>query len=518
MRHSFRLAPFCLMFALASACGDDSDAVEATATDTEGTGTDTTSGGQTLSTTVSASDPTVSDSTGDTSDTSDTSDSLDDDSTGDDSVDDSTGDDSTGTGEELCGNDQIDDGEDCDGRNLDGEDCEGLGFDGGTLSCDGCTFDTSACVYGGDCCEANGTPSCDDLTCQQIVCGTDSECCDTEWTQACADLAAASCPFCGGEGEGACCEVNDSQGCEDFTCQQIVCASNTECCTGTWSQACADAASESCVVCDDGGGEGSCCEAKATAGCGDITCQQIVCASDPFCCSSAWDQLCADAAGDSCVVCGGGGAGDCCEEDGNGSPGCEDATCQQIVCTSDPFCCDTLWDSICAEAAADDCAVCSGAGQGDCCDANGSVGCEDITCQQIVCADDPFCCNVTWDSICADAADDNCAVCGGGAGQGDCCIPNGSEGCQDLSCQQIVCASDPFCCSVTWDQICADAADTSCAICNPGQGDCCASNGSPGCENAACQDAVCAVDPFCCSTTWDAFCGVTAGELCGVCN
>ncbi|MBW1774006.1 MAG: IPTL-CTERM sorting domain-containing protein, partial [Deltaproteobacteria bacterium] len=49
-------------------------------------------------------------------------------------------------------------------------------------------------------------------------------------------------------------------------------------------------------------------------------------------------------------------------------------------------------------------------GSGDCCFANGSSGCEDSTCQDSVCSYDTFCCDVAWDSICANeaAADPNC--------------------------------------------------------------------------------------------------------------
>lgn len=46
-----------------------------------------------------------------------------------------------------CGNDEIDAGEDCDGDALDGETCGTQGFDAGTLACTGaCSFDTSGCT------------------------------------------------------------------------------------------------------------------------------------------------------------------------------------------------------------------------------------------------------------------------------------------------------------------------------------------------------------------------------------
>ena len=54
------------------------------------------------------------------------------------------------------------------------------------------------------------------------------------------------------------------------------------------------------------------------------------------------------------------GAGNCCDPAGNGSPGCEVAACCTAVCADDSFCCNTEWDSICAESAAELCVACQG--------------------------------------------------------------------------------------------------------------------------------------------------------------
>ena len=40
------------------------------------------------------------------------------------------------------------------------------------------------------------------------------------------------------------------------------------------------------------------------------------------------------------------GSGPCCEA--NGTPGCADPGCCATVCAADPFCCDTDWDEPCA--------------------------------------------------------------------------------------------------------------------------------------------------------------------------
>ncbi len=62
------------------------------------------------------------------------------------------------------------------------------------------------------------------------------------------------------------------------------------------------------------------------------------------------------------------GAGDCCIE--NGSPGCDDEACCSVICAADPFCCDTEWDDICAGEANDDavnCPQCQPVQSGACC-------------------------------------------------------------------------------------------------------------------------------------------------------
>ena len=64
-----------------------------------------------------------------------------------------------------CGDGQRDRGEDCDGLDLDGQTCGTLGFDGGTLVCDGdCKLDRSTCtkcgngvIEGDEECEGKGS-------------------------------------------------------------------------------------------------------------------------------------------------------------------------------------------------------------------------------------------------------------------------------------------------------------------------------------------------------------------------
>ena len=45
---------------------------------------------------------------------------------------------------------------------------------------------------------------------------------------------------------------------------------------------------------------------------------------------------------------------------------------------------------------------------------------------------------------------------------------------------------------------------------------CCFDTGSPGCDDAECEAAVCAIDPFCCIINWDGPCAGLAQDLCDV--
>ncbi len=271
-------------------------------------------------------------------------------------------------------------------------------------------------------------------------------------------------------------------------------------------------------------GAGACCAANSTPGCDDGACCAVVCALDSFCCDVVWDATCAALAEMNCApgtcpgVCP--GEGDCCAA--NGTPGCDDPACCGTVCSIDPYCCDVAWDASCVALAEANCApgTCPGAcpGEGDCCAANGTPGCDNEACCDTVCSIDPYCCDVAWDASCAALAEANCAAgtCPGACpGEGACCTANGTPGCDEPACCDTVCAIDPTCCDLAWDADCAALAAANCtpgtcpAAC-PGEGDCCAGNGAAGCDDPACCNTVCAIDPYCCDVSWDASCAALA--------
>ncbi len=103
---------------------------------------------------------------------------------------------------------------------------------------------------------------------------------------------------------------------------------------------------------------------------------------------------------------------------------------------------------------------------GDCCEAHGGIGCEDGDTEACVCAMDPFCCENTWDQICADEAANQCGGCG--LAQGDCCVPADTPGCGDADLEACVCGQDGFCCETAWDDLCVNQAADPCGGCGAG--------------------------------------------------
>ena len=209
--------------------------------------------------------------------------------------------------------------------------------------------------------------------------------------------------------------------------------------------------------------------------CADVVCDD----GDPCTIDTCIDGLCYSEKIPDCggTGCGDPNSGDCTVP--NGSPGCNDADCCNVVCAADPYCCETEWDDICAGDAGTQKACGGGGGGGDGCGdpsagscdvANGTPYCDDEACCLSVCAADPFCCETEWDGFCVGGAatDPNCGGGGGGDGScgdpdsGSCYEPNGTPYCNDESCCEAVCAVDAYCCSTEWDQLCVDATAANC--------------------------------------------------------
>jgi len=394
---------------------------------------------------------------------------------------------------------------------------------GGDEHCGNCAQDCGACE--GSCCSPNGSPGCDQPLVTTMVCSVDSYCCDTAWDNTCVAAAAdldAYCPVCG---DGIC-DPDASENCA--TCQ-------------------ADCGS--CV--------GDCCDANGTVGCVDDAVTACVCAIDDFCCNNEWDGLCVGEAvsecGQQCVIC---GDGQCQGDETLASCPTDCSVCGDGECTGDENC------GLCPG----DCGTC----EGSCCEDNGTPGCDQPDVAEQICGTDPFCCDTAWDSQCATSAlltgaycpecgDDicdadaaeNCSTCAAdcGACAGDCCADNGSAGCVDPDVTACVCAIDDFCCNNAWDGVCTGLAGGECGVacdvpppaldcgnnvcdldetcsscaadCGACTGVCCEGNGTPGCDQSDVTEGVCGQDSYCCTVEWDNVCAAAAvewGTECPICG
>ncbi|MEE2972184.1 MAG: zinc-dependent metalloprotease family protein [Planctomycetota bacterium] len=174
----------------------------------------------------------------------------------------------------------------------------------------------------------------------------------------------------------------------------------------------------------------------------------------------------------------------------------------------------------------DDCLDCGGASTIGCGEvgnscyaptATGSPHCQDEDCCMVMCAIDPFCCDTAWDLNCASQAFTTCADCGDPDAGGP-FEANGTPGCSELDCCEAVCSVDAFCCTTEWDLKCVETALATCGGCGAPDG------GSPyqehigGTTDAACCESICLEDPFCCLTAWDNFCVQSSLRICADCG
>jgi hypothetical protein len=474
------------------------------------------------------------------------------------------------TGEPVsCGDGVAEGNEECDGVDLAGETCGTLGFDEGTLACDGtCNHDTSGCV----------TFSCGN----GVIEGT--EVCDG------ANLDGETCTSLGFDtgmlGCAANCGAFNTSGCVTFSCGNGTLEGTESCdgaalggatCTSLGHDGGALGCTGSCTYDESGCIDyaGDCCTAHANPGCDDAACTASVCALNAFCCSTEWDALCASFAFSQC--------GNLCDNCGDGVVNGPNETCDGSdvgveTCATQGFDGGTL-------GCAADCSALNTSGcfdfGGPCCTADATPGCDDASCTDSVCAIDPSCCTGPWDAMCAATAATACPVeCNScaeqniGSGNGtsiatgttvgedeDFTQTCGSGGAVDrvifwtapsaglwtfdlvgssydtvlsayTNCdvnQLIGCNDDfvgnPNCAGFPCSELQLNVAAGETVVLavsgyqgatgtfnlNIGQtGNCCAAHATPGCANNACRQAVCASMPACCSGNWTAACANAA--------
>ncbi len=213
----------------------------------------------------------------------------------------------------------------CDVATGQSEDCNANGYPD---ECDvmGCGDPTGSCPGSGNCCTAtgNGTPGCNCSACCAEVCAMDSYCCSGDWDSYCAYLATYV----------FACRCGDvpiaSPNCDDDLVPDE-CEPAEDCNANNVRD-----------ICDIGSGTSADCnqtdvpdECEIDAGTAQ-DCDQNGIIDE----CELW--TCGDAQG-ACP-----GEGDCCTPGGNGSPGCDCASCCVEVCAIFPHCCEVEWDAACA--------------------------------------------------------------------------------------------------------------------------------------------------------------------------
>ena len=444
----------------------------------------------------------------------------------------------------------------------------------------------SSFAGGSNCCVANGGVGCDDAACQAAVCAIDPFCCSTAWDGICASEAAGLCAVCGAQpcdntcppclgdcnGDGVIDAIdlgtllgawgNVSGICNipgpiDAVSLGILLGAWGPCPAASENEPCGDDTNGGCNA--TSGGTSNCCVANGGIGCDDAACQDLVCAQDSFCCSVAWDGICAGEAATLCpalcppavpaygsIACGQTLCGSFWADGSTRDTdwlkftltaattevtldvsanfgivlGFLDDQCPPFIyilegqfCPASVTAClaagtytafiapngfsglpcggDNGWVATLTCVEGCELPACGASSAGDCCTAHATPFCNDAECCDLVCGADPFCCSVQWDGLCAGSAANICCLCGAGGCDTSC--PSGANG-----------EGEP----------CGDDTNGGCNVPPGGTSNCCVANGGIGCDDAACQDLVCAQDPFCCSAAWDGICAGEAATLC----
>lgn len=101
----------------------------------------------------------------------------------------------------------------------------------------------------------------------------------------------------------------------------------------------------------------------------------------------------------------------------------------------------------------------------DCCSQSDQPGCSDPVVNRCVCETDIQCCSGAYDGVCVAQAIAECAAeCTLPAPESNCCEASDVPGCSVPDVASCVCAIDPYCCAVGFDQNCVNLAQSTCSV------------------------------------------------------
>ncbi len=394
--------------------------------------------------------------------------------------------------------------------------------------CLSCSQDCGPCGTG---CETTPWAGCGGCPCEECVCGQDPYCCQVQWDGICV----SECEECGGCGCTASCQGKQCgpDGCGG-SCGS--CGPAAECQNGSCVPVCIpDCDGKDCGTNGCGGTCGVCPQNE--------TCQNGICFKGLPCGDLVECALsCVSTMGVACLY-------DCLDE---GTPEAQDEFFEVVQCVVGA--CGFNLNTTCMLGALEGacnaeynaCIDCVPSCDGKQCGPDGCNGicglcpdthyCDNYKCKPVC---QPTC--VAPDGVPKECGSDGCGgscgacppnmQCAGGFCE-DVCIPScggkqcGSDGCGG------VCGFCPegFSCTPTGKcepvgPVCGDGAcdfwdGESCQTCPWDCGPCgdgCSQTQWPGCNGCACEECVCAQDPFCCNNSWDSIC-VSECYECGGCG
>ncbi len=295
-------------------------------------------------------------------------------------------------------------------------------------------------------------------------CGAGLGNCDNDNANGCETSVSNNLAHCGGCGV-ACSSQNITPSCSNGSCAGGTCAAGfSDCNSNKQSDGCETNTASSPQHC---GGCGMACSGNNVAqnACSGGNCTGVCAAGFLNCDNNLRTNGCEVNGNTDAANCGG------CGVSVNDNNACTTDSCVNGVVTNTPISgcgtASTCPHSACTTGVALNTQYCSYTGANNNCVAN-------------VCAQDPFCCTNTWDTLCRQAAMDP-TICPTGLSS-----PNTSNftcNCAHSFCQtgaasqplvrscdpcvKKVCEADPFCCNTDWDNFCVQAVPTQCNITCP---------------------------------------------------
>lgn len=259
----------------------------------------------------------------------------------------------------------------------------------------------------------------------------------------------------------------------------------------------------------------------SNTGCGDGKCGTDEacwsCPKDCGACTTCGDGKCDVTKMETCASC----AKDCgaCKAacPAGSTKGCKDNPCEACVCATDSFCCETSWDSVCAK----ECTSCNSlvCGDGKCAEEEKELGCVQDCPKAAFCGDG----TCAGSETCTGCAKD-CGMCAGKVstycGDNKCdsnencaACPQDCGKCGDFAC---ICKADSYCCNNKFDSTCNTAcgkcAGGPCPVVSCGDGLC---NGGETCDSCSSDCGVCKCGDSVCTANED--CSKCAAD-CGACK